>query len=125
MKDPEPLLRAISDLEGVLFQCVSIVAENAEDHRREMIQIRRSLTQQTSDVLALGLETFEDEESREAFRASHSKLRTAIALHQSSWPLSSFKPDDPSYEASLRGMRIAYEDFIASVRATLRKAGRS
>ncbi len=125
MTTPEPLLRSIRNLEGVLFQCISIVTDNTEDHRREMIQIRRSLTQQTSDVLALGLETFEAEKSRVAFRASHSKLRTAMALHQSIWPVSSFRPADPTYEASLCNMRIAYEDFIASVRATLRKAGRS
>jgi len=116
----DKLLAAIDLLEASFAQAVKLGDDNFIEHRKEVIQLRRVILEQNSAIAALCDEAFGNSEGREAFRAAFSKMRSAMAHHQASWPVVSINFESLDYIASLQAMRDANRNFITWVRSALK-----
>ena len=122
MTGREKLLSAIGVLEASLAQAVKLGDRDFNEHRREVIQLRRIILAHNSTIDSLCDEAFGTPEARLAFRREFSEMRSAMAFHQASWPVVSIDFENPDYVASLNIMRTANRKFIAWVRTALKTA---
>lgn len=120
MTGREQLLGAVAMLEASLAQADKLGGGDFNEHRREVIQLRRVILTQNSTIDSLCDEAFENSEARAAFRREFSEMRSAMAFHQASWPVVLINFENPDYIGSLNSMRAANRKFIAWVRAALR-----
>jgi hypothetical protein len=112
------VLQAVDDLELVLGQSAQLT-DNLDDHRKHGLELRRQILAKVAMIGSLGEQAFDAGGRELAFRGEFSKMRSAMAYHQASWPIVSIKPDDPDYLLSVRALREANRHFIGWVRAAL------
>jgi hypothetical protein len=113
------LLAAVDTLETMLAKSVQLGAAELDDHRRDAIQLRRLLSAQNAEIGKLGEEVFSDPADLTEFRSEFSKMRSATAFHQASWPVVSIDLQHPDYLASLKSSRDANKQFIGWIRRVL------
>lgn len=118
MTGRETLLDAVNTLEVALAQSAKL-GNNLNEHRKEVVQLRRVILAQNSVIGSLCDEAFEKPERREAFRREFSQMRSAMAFHQASWPVVAVDLENPDYIASVNSVRDANRRFITWVRTTL------
>ena len=119
MTGRQKLLDAVNALEAAFAQGAKLGDNNFSEHRKEVIQLRRLIAAQTSSIGPLCEEAFEQAEEQQAFRSEFSKMRSAMALHQASWPVVSIDFENPDYLSSLRSMQEAHRKFVAWARIAL------
>ncbi|RYY26104.1 MAG: hypothetical protein EOP62_11525 [Sphingomonadales bacterium] len=121
MAAKEKLLEAVNALEDALARSAKLGEVDFDAHRKDAVELRRLIAAQNSAIASLGDDAFETPESRQAFRNEFSKMRSAMAFHQASWPVVSVDRENPSYVASLRSIRETNRIFITWVRSALAK----
>ena len=109
------VLAAVRDLETTLRRSRQLIDVDFHEHRKEAIQQRREVSARLAQLSAAA-GTIEDPGVQHAFRNEFSKLRSAMALYQASWPVVSIDHDNPEYCASLEAMRSAYGRFFDWIR---------
>lgn len=114
----ENLLRAVQEYEAILARSAQLDA-NLPDHRKEAIKIRRQISDVLAAISFAAKDVFQDPVSDTHFRNEFSKMRSAIAFHQASWPVVSVDYADPEYTVSESGVRASCSEFIQWVRNAL------
>lgn len=108
------LLQAIQELQDLLSHSSTLNADVPE-HRMKAIQLRRQFSKTFGAIAASGNDLFAGSEREGTFRNEFSKMRSAMALHQASWPIVAVNYDDPAYRASEATVRRSSQHFIAWV----------
>lgn len=117
--DKENLRKSIGQFEETTRRMGELVDGSLDERRKDLVQLRREMAEQFSQITALGDQVFTDPESRHAFRDWLSKARAAIALHQATWPVVRIDPGSPEYLATVVPMMDAQSEFVAWVRKAL------
>lgn len=117
MATREELLQAVQEYEAILRRSAELDA-NIPDHRKEAIKIRRQISEQLAAISSAARDAFPDRPSDTAFKNEFSKMRSAMAFHQASWPIVSVDYDDAAYRDSEARLRNSCQEFIAWVRAS-------
>jgi hypothetical protein len=86
-----------------------------------MIQLRRKLAAQIGEVGKVADTIFAnvDVSMKQAYRDHFSRMRSAAALHQASWPAVRLGEDINQYHLSAKGVRQANKEFVAWTRDAL------
>ena len=111
-------------LEKLQAEAVHNNSENSEKWRNRLIDIRREMQAQIngmgvalSDCSAKGAGA----STCQMLRGEISKLRSALALHQATWPAVAIDVNDPSYRSSLVKLRGANEQFRSAASIAIAK----
>ncbi|MFB0872622.1 MULTISPECIES: hypothetical protein [unclassified Sphingobium] len=118
----DDMLRALGALEATLRQSAELADNEQADNRAAGIKLRRLIAEQLSAVNAAGERAFTEFHQLGEFRREIAKTRSALALHQASWPIVAIRRDDPEYMASLLALRETNRKFLAWIRDSLGKA---
>ena len=114
------LLGIKNELERIGMQLRQMAKNRPEGWKKEYVQLRCRLQAQLNVAGELGEALFRAGTAAELapdFRAALRKMRNALALHQASWPVITIAPDDPNYQASMRNVTQAHQEFDAIVDA--------
>lgn len=109
----------LDELEQIKTAIAELVARQDGDHRHSVVQLRRSMSQQLTDIGAAGERLFADTTVLATFRSKFSRLRATTAAHQADWPavLLGERPD--AFRASAEPMRVAGADFLLWARGAV------
>ena len=123
MEGRKALASAIDELAGLLAELGNLVDFKLDEHRAEIVRMRRAVAEQHAEVHRLAEDTFAGASELKAYREAHSALRSAMAQHQAKWSVVSICPESSEYRSSVRTIRMANRTFIEWLRVALR-AGR-
>lgn len=126
MGDRATIERELTRLETVQADLASIASRTDDARRRDLIDLRRQLSAQIAMVGQTADAFFAahtDEETARTYRAKFSRMRSAAALHQASWPAARLGESAVEYRTSAIGVREANREFIAWARAALAALG--
>ena len=116
------LLDAVNALEAAFAEAATLEGDGFEEHRKEVVRLRRQIAAQNATIATLCDAAFEQPERRQAFHSEFSKMRSAMAFHQASWPAVAIDFQNPGYLSSLQSMRDAHRTFIAWSKIALAKS---
>ena len=121
MSDFALLLKELSALEAVQAELAGIATRTDEARKHDMIQLRRKLALQIGEVGKVADTIFEnaDVALKQAYRDHFSRMRSAAALHQASWPAVRLGEDADQYHISAKGVRQANKEFVAWTRGAI------
>lgn len=105
---------AVGDLETTL-RLSRRLDRGFNDHRMEAIQQRREISAKLAR-LSSAAQAISDGSDRSTFLNQFSKMRSALALHQATWPIVAVDQSDPAYRTSIQTARAAYFKFFEWVR---------
>ncbi|WP_174285934.1 hypothetical protein [Sphingomonas bacterium] len=109
-------LRLLLDETSASIQTLNrICREQQGDWRQEVVRMRRRVSDEMSRISVLVASCNEPSPSLIAFRNALSKLRSAVAHLQASWPAVSLDPDNLSYRDSVKHVRIELEALAAAL----------
>jgi hypothetical protein len=114
----DDLLQAVAEYEALLLRFGELDPDIAH-HLHEAIQLRRRLADTIVAIAALGGVVFARTDLEGNFRNELSKMRSAVAYHQASWPIVAVDHDDSEYRESETRTRDACQNFIVWVRMAL------
>lgn len=109
---------AVADLEETL-RLSRRLDVGFDDRRKEAIEQRRDISEKLAR-LSSAAQAIPDIHARSTFLSALSKMRAALAVHQASWPIVTIDQTNPTYLASIKAARSAYEQFFDWVRAQSR-----
>jgi len=118
MNDAE-LLASIAQLEALIRETSMLAGADIADVRKRALELRRRIAMQCSVVSTIAYGVFSAVEHRAAFASEYSRLQSATALHQASWPVVAIEHGDLDYLTSCAAQREAYFRFTKWVRTTL------
>lgn len=122
MEDLAAISAALAKLEAVQSALEKIAARTDEGRRRELIQLRRDLTAQIGEIGGLAeplFATLADPEISHTYRDKFSRMRSATAMHQASWPAARLELSDNSHKQSANAADVANRNFVEWMRKTL------
>lgn len=126
MGDRATIESELTRLEKVQADLASIASRTDDERKRELIELRRQLSVQIAAVGRAADDFFAantDEETARTYRSKFSRMRSAAALHQASWPAARLGEAVGEYRTSAMGVREANREFIAWARAALAALG--
>ena len=107
----------LDNLEALLLRSAGL-GEGLDKHRKKGVEYRRQIGEKVALIGSLGEHAF-GSETRAEFRREFSKLRSALALHQASWPIVAIDVANAQYQASVQTLRETSRSFISWVRSAL------
>ena len=116
------LLSEVDHLEKVQAELAAISARTDDERLRELIHLRRRLSEQIARVGKVAEEHFEamgDPALVQEFRAHFTNMRSKAATHQANWPAVRLNEADEEYKQSARAVREANKAFVTWMRAKL------
>ncbi len=122
MNDLAAISEALTKLEAVQSALAKIATRTDDGRRHELIQLRRNLTAQIGEVGKLAEPFFAnlaDTGILQAYRDKFSRMRSATAMHQASWPAARLELSDDSYKQSANAADNANRNFIDWTQKTL------
>ena len=121
MSDFALLLKELTNLEAVQAELAGIATRTDEARKHDLIQLRRKLALQIGEVGKVGDTIFAtaDFAMKQAYRDHFSRMRSAAALHQASWPAVRLGEDIDHYHVSAKGVRQANREFVSWTRDAL------
>ena len=121
MSDFALLLKELTALEAVQAELAGIATRTDDARKHDMIQLRRKLAAQIGEVGKVADTVFAnvDVAMKQAYRDHFSRMRSAAALHQASWPAVRLGEDISQYHLSAKGVRQANKEFVAWTRDAL------
>jgi hypothetical protein len=113
----------VVQLEATLRQSANLPGRGDNADRKVAVTLRRRIAEQIATVSEAGELVFNALERRSEFRTRISRMKTAMALHQASYPIVSIDRRDPDYRASVAvaALRAANGSFFDWVRTELRQ----
>jgi len=112
------LLDAVEALEASFSRSASLGGENFDAKRKEVVQVRREISDQLGIVSSMGNVAFDGTPLQDLFRSEFSKMRSALALHQASWPVVAIELENPDYLSSVTALRESTVRFMAWVKGS-------
>jgi hypothetical protein len=121
MSDFALLLKELGALEAVQAELAGIATRTDDARKNDLIQLRRKLALQIGEVGKVADPIFAnaDVAVKQAYRDHFSRMRSAAALHQASWPAVRLGEDIDAYHVSARGVRQANKEFVAWTRGAI------
>lgn len=116
------------ELDRIGDQLRNMAKDRPEGWQKEYVHLRRRLQEQLIKAGELSEALFRTATAAELappFQAALRKMRSALALHQASWPVIAIVLDDPDYQASMRNVTQSHQEFNAAVDAILSLRSRS
>ena len=116
---------AVADLERILTAMADMSKRTDPDWKREFIEMRRQL-QVKLTVVATAADRCEkikaDPNAAAQLREGWTKMRSALALHQASWPAVRIDRADAGYLDSVSKTRTTNWAFVELARKTITEA---
>jgi hypothetical protein len=112
------LLDAVEALEASFRRSASLGGENFDAKRKEAVQMRREIADQLAVVSSMGNLAFDGTALQDPFRSEFAKMRSALALHQASWPVVAIQLENPDYLSSVTMLRESTARFMAWVKGS-------
>jgi CRP-like cAMP-binding protein len=116
------LLNELKQLEQLQGQIADIATRTDEERLRDLIQLRRRLSEQMARVGELSERFFRDghDTNRAAELRTHfSNMRAKTAAHQANWPAFKLEEASDDYRQSARAVNEAIQGFVAWLRSAL------
>jgi hypothetical protein len=116
------IAREVDSLERVQAELAGIASREDDRRRHDLVELRRKLAAQIAEVGRVAeplFSTLDDKPTAQTYRAKFSRMRSAAAIHQASWPAVMLGERLDEYRASALGVREANRDFVAWMRETL------
>ncbi|MDB5708143.1 MAG: hypothetical protein JWL96_213 [Sphingomonas bacterium] len=115
----------LNTLEGIQADLATIATRDDAQRRHDLIQLRRDLAAQIANIGKVAdpyFASLPDPGLYLAFRERFSRMRSAAAIHQASWPAVTLGDDPGQYQKSANSVREANHMFINWMRAQLSSA---
>jgi transposase len=112
----------IDRLEKVQAELAAIANRTDEERKRELIGLRRKLSEQIARVGEVAERFFSQANNPELvkeFRRNSTNMRSKAASHQANWPAIRLDEADEEYQSSARTVRDANRALVAWIRANL------
>jgi transposase len=112
----------IDRLEKVQAELAAIANRTDEERKRELIGLRRKLSEQIARVGEVAERFFSQANNPELvkeFRRNSTNMRSKAASHQANWPAIRLDEADEEYQRSARTVRDANRALVAWIRANL------
>jgi len=112
-------------LEGIQADLAAIATRDDAQRRHDLIRLRRDLAAQIALIGKVADPYFASLPAAGlylAFRERFSRMRSAAAIHQASWPAVTLGDDPGQYRQSAHSVREANLDFIRWMRIQLSEA---
>lgn len=116
MCQAKDLLHLLSEYEATLRQSAELPEGGDNVHRKTAVALRRRMADQIASLAAVGETVFANDVRKADFRNRISRVRTAMALHQASYPIVAIDRQDAAYRTSVSAVRAANDGFIRWVR---------
>ena len=120
------VLNEVDDLEKVQAQLALISSRTDDARLRELIQLRRQLSEQIARVGKIAERYFEESGAPDViheFRSHFTNMRSKAATHQANWPAVRLNEADEHYRQSSRAVREANKAFVSWIRQKLGATG--
>lgn len=114
----DDLLLAIREYETILLRSAGLSSTSGPD-RREAVRLRRLISEKIAAIGIAGRSAFQDRPDKNAFHDGFSRMRSAVAYHQASWPIVAVDSASADYQLSIVRVRAANQAFIEWVRRTI------
>jgi len=117
------VLNEVDHLEKVQAELAAIASRTDDERLRELINLRRRLSEQIARVGKVAERYFEGSGTPDLvheFRTRFTNMRSKAATHQANWPAVRLNETDEHYPQSARAVREANRAFVAWMRGTLR-----
>ena len=120
------ILRELEKLEKLQIELAAIASRSDERRRHDLIDLRRKQAEQHVVLDRVVGPFFADADTAIAreYREAYSRMRSAAAIHQASWPAVSIDEANGAYAQSASGVRDANRHFVAWVRKALQASRR-
>ena len=122
MTDSSAITSALDQLETLQAALAAISSRTDERRRFDLIDHRRRLAEQFVEM-GRAADAFFARLDRpdlfQAYRDKFSRMRSAAAMHQASWPAVRLNEADDDYQRSVGVVRAANRDFVGWLRATI------
>ena len=122
MTDSSAIAGALDRLENLQSALAAISSRTDERRRFDLIDHRRKLAEQMIEMGRVA-DSFFARLDRPAllqvYRDKFSRMRSAAAMHQASWPAVRLNEADDEYQRSVSAVREANRDFVDWLRATI------
>ena len=124
MKDLAQIASELDILEKVQNDLASIALRTDDRRRQDLIELRRQLSHQITEVGRFAEPVFSSDAGAELapiYRRLFSKMRSMAAIHQAKWPAVRLGEADSAkeYSQSAVGVREANKEFVAWMRGAL------
>lgn len=122
------VLKEVDHLERVQAELAEISRRTDDERLRELIQLRRRLSEQIARVGKIAERYFEESGAPDLvqeFRKHFTNMRSKAATHQASWPAVRLNEADEQYQQSSRAVREANKAFVSWIRRALGATGPS
>ena len=117
------VLAEVDKLEKVQKELAAVSSRTDEARARDLIRLRRELSQQIGRVGQVAEAYFEaqgDFALTQQYRTRFSAMRSRAATHQANWPAVRLDQADETYQQSARDVREANRAFVGWMRQVLR-----
>jgi hypothetical protein len=114
----DDLLLAIREYEAVLQRSAGL-SSTSEPDRREAVRLRRLISERIAAISLAGRKVFQNRPDKNAFDDGFSRMRSAVANHQASWPIVAVDSASADYQLSVVRVREANRTFIEWVRRSM------
>lgn len=126
MEQLAAIAEAVDALECVQADLAGIASRDDDRRRHDLVELRRIFAARIAEVGRLAEPVFvslEDRDLVQEYRHRFSRMRSAAAMHQASWPAVSLSERPEEYRASARAVDEANREFIAWIRQALVRLG--
>jgi hypothetical protein len=116
------VLNEVDYLEKVQAELAAIASRTDDERLRELIHLRRRLSEQIARVGKIAERYFEESgapDRVQLFRTHFTTMRSKAATHQANWPAVRLNEADEQYQQSSRAVREANRAFVAWMRGAL------
>ena len=115
MPSKSQLLHVLDELDALLELSRAL----DPDMKREILALRRRITEQKNNVLSMSALTFDTLGEREDCRRELARYRSSIAAHFGTWPIVAIDRNDQDYSASVARFRESHRCFSEWARTAL------
>jgi hypothetical protein len=119
----DQVLKEVDYLEKVQADLAAISKRTDDERLRELIHLRRRLSEQIARVGKIAERYFEESgapDRVQLFRTHFTNMRSKAATHQANWPAVRLNAADEQYQQSSRAVREANRAFVAWIRGALK-----
>ncbi|WP_298672434.1 hypothetical protein [uncultured Sphingomonas sp.] len=113
---------ALAEMERIMDDLHDISRRRDEARKSDLVRLRRSLADQMGVIAGAAAQSARllgDEALAREFRRRFSAVRSAVALHQATWPAVTIDEGGAPYRESAIAVRQTNEAFLGWMRATL------
>jgi len=112
----------VDRLEHVQAELAGIASRTDEERKRELINLRRKLSEQIARLGQVAERFFSasgNPELLKQFRQNYTNMRSKAATHQANWPAIRLEEADEEYQRSARAVREANRALVGWIRSHL------